>query len=321
VCRAPFDDFFPVPDPARDPRGWFAVVDANGDGKLSPSEIVEVLRAQIKCDWRAVEEKVTRRKSNGAKSLFDEWDPDGDGFVELREMVSPGGLLEYVTSTFPKTRDGSGTPVSALETSNERDERAGGSGSGSGSGSVRFRSDSDRPALASNPDAWFQYWDEDCSGSLDKEEVTRALVEMLRRDRARRDRERRDRERANDGIGRERPRGHSSARSEDAYGRNSYGRLLTDVAAAREVRNVVSAIWPLFCDAGAGEVVDRRAFLRPDGLAEAIVANASPDRRFREKEEKTTDVWSKSSKPDTVAKRAESGVDSSTKPKRHARRL
>jgi hypothetical protein len=53
----------------------------------------------------------------------------------------------------------------------------------------------------------------------------------------------------------------------------SYGRLLTAVAAAREARRVVDAIWPVFCaDGSAG--VDRAAFLAPDGLAEAIVANA-----------------------------------------------
>ena len=32
VCRAPFDDALPVPDPRDDPGGWFAAVDANGDG-------------------------------------------------------------------------------------------------------------------------------------------------------------------------------------------------------------------------------------------------------------------------------------------------
>ena len=259
VCRAAFTDVLPVPDPSEDPDGWFTCVDLNGDGRLSPGEIVEVLRAQIPCDWRAIEKDVMRRDSgsNGKgktqtpkKNLFDRWDPDGDGFVEKFEMVMPGGLLEYVVRKFPKRKH----QEKALETA-----RSLSSSRTAPMASSHF-STSNPPVLAKHPSAWFKFWDTDKSGTLDKEEVTRALVKTLRFERESEHREFTQ-------FGELMP-----PRSSTTYGRNSYGRLLTDVATARAVRNVVDAIWPVF-DLDGNGAVDKHEFLKPDGLAEAIVAN------------------------------------------------
>ena len=124
----------------------------------------------------------------------------------------------------------------------------------------------DPPALARHPDAWFAHWDEDGSGTLDKQEVTRALVKTLLSSESEASRTRARARRARD------RRRTPSDVDVDVYEGASYGRLLTAVAAAREARRVVDAIWPVFCaDGSAG--VDRAAFLAPDGLAEAIVAN------------------------------------------------
>ena len=271
VCRAPFDDALAVPDPLHDPKGWFAAVDANGDGKLSPGEVLEALKACVPCDWRRLERDVLPRRAAGAararRGLFDAWDPNGDGFIERREMVAPGGLLEYVAREF---RVDARARAEASPTAPRR-RAAGGAFRGVARGA-------DPPALAAHPDAWFAYWDADGSGTLDKEEVARALVQTLRRE----------------------PRGELRGGTERASGapgaRASYGRLLTAVAAAREARRVVDAIWPVFCaDAAAG--VDRAAFLEPDGLAEAIVAHAARARPGREGTETPA-----------ATRRAESGV-------------
>ena len=262
VCRAPFDDALAVPDPLHDPRGWFAAVDANGDGKLSPGEVLEALKARVPCDWRRLERDVLPRRDKSRagraarerRCLFDAWDPDGDGFIELREMVAPGGLLEYVTREFRVETRKEPPPSTSTKTKAAR---------GGGARGVFFPPGADPPALATHPDAWFAYWDEDGSGTLDKEEVTRALVKTLRREREKE------------------PGGEDEGEKPGRGARSSYGRLLTAVAAAREARRVVDAIWPVFCaDASAG--VDRAAFLKPDGLAEAIVANAANARTGRE---------------------------------------
>ena len=309
VCRAPFDDALAVPDPRDDPGGWFAAVDANGDGKLSPQEVLEALKAHVPCDWRRLERDVlpsaqsqsrklsesSRNPSDAsaatrakARGLFAAWDPDGDGFIELREMVAPGGLLEYVTRAFPRsqarkerTKANKGAARrgerAKKEKRKENDAHLPADTNSSGEndrvrGAFGATSRRDPPALARHPDAWFAHWDEDGSGTLDKQEVTRALVKTLlsseseassTRARARRARDRR-RTPSDD---------EDTNETRFVYEGASYGRLLTAVAAAREARRVVDAIWPVFCaDGSAG--VDRAAFLAPDGLAEAIVANA-----------------------------------------------
>lgn len=69
VCRAPFTFVLPVPSPRDDPAGWFAAVDVDGDGKLSPPEVLEVLRAQLQCDWHAMAEELPK--------LWRRWDING----------------------------------------------------------------------------------------------------------------------------------------------------------------------------------------------------------------------------------------------------
>ena len=276
VCRAPFDDALPVPDPRDDPGGWFAAVDANGDGKLSPGEVLEALKANVPCDWRRLERDVlprsgaersnTNKKTRGKRALFHAWDPDGDGFIELREICAPGGLLEYVTREFTKKTSRKGTKQPREEQSLDGEkERLFATpkrkpSRNASSFSFSAEKNAEPPALAKHPDAWFEHWDTDGSGTLDKEEVTRALVKTLRRERDFEERETSEFGERFDVNG-----AHRETRS-------SYASLLTSVAVAREARRVVNAIWPVFC-ADASKGVDRNAFLAPDGLAEAIVAN------------------------------------------------
>jgi Ca2+-binding EF-hand superfamily protein len=276
VCRAPFDDALPVPDPRDDPGGWFAAVDANGDGKLSPGEVLEALKANVPCDWRRLERDVlprsgaersnTDKKTRAKRALFHAWDPDGDGFIELREICAPGGLLEYVTREFTKKTSRKGTKQpreeQSLDGEKERFFATPKRKPSRNASSFSFSAakNAEPPALAKHPDAWFAHWDTDGSGTLDKEEVTRALVKTLRREREREEREEISQFSRFDVNG-----AHRETRS-------SYASLLTSVAVAREARRVVNAIWPVFC-ADASKGVDRNAFLAPDGLAEAIVAN------------------------------------------------
>jgi Ca2+-binding EF-hand superfamily protein len=73
------------------------------------------------------------------------WDRDGNGVITLEEFQEKAnGMIEYLNE--------------------------------------HFRPPTNRvcPDIRTHPNDWFQYWDEDHSGSLDKGEVRRALIKTLR---------------------------------------------------------------------------------------------------------------------------------------------
>ena len=76
-------------------------------------------------------------------SWWRQYDRDGSGFIEPHELP---GLAQYVQAEIARRRSSDGLI----------------------------------PEIRTNRQAWFAYWDEDESGSLDKEEVVRALLKTLR---------------------------------------------------------------------------------------------------------------------------------------------
>eukprot|EP00050_Salpingoeca_kvevrii_P017588 m.66429 g.66429 ORF g.66429 m.66429 type:complete len:319 (+) comp7623_c0_seq3:120-1076(+) len=70
------------------------------------------------------------------------WDPNNDGQLTKEELFGPGGLVQWMQTKFP------------------RGERP-------------------PPPHISNKHAWFDYWDEDSSASIDQEELTRALIKTF----------------------------------------------------------------------------------------------------------------------------------------------
>lgn len=141
ITRKAFSTVKQVPDIRTHPREWFRVVDIDGDGKLSRKEVAEVLKAQLPID-NALLDVVVEDPQN---ELWQRWDSDGSGFVDENELMKPGGLVQYVAQVFAAV----GRPPAI-------------------------------PDIAVNKDTWFEFFDEDHSGSLDKEEVMRALVQTLR---------------------------------------------------------------------------------------------------------------------------------------------
>jgi len=137
VTRKPFASVLEVPDLLTNPQEWFKVVDIDGDGKLSRKEVIEVLKAQLPVD-QAILDAVA---DDPHSELWTRWDPDGSGFIDPEEMLSESGLIHYVREVFAAT--GAGAAI---------------------------------PSIRSSKEAWFQYWDEDNSLSLEKEELVRALV-------------------------------------------------------------------------------------------------------------------------------------------------
>jgi Ca2+-binding EF-hand superfamily protein len=72
------------------------------------------------------------------------WDKDGNGSISYEEFIDPdSGLLSFMKSNYPvKPRE-------------------------------------DPPNLATNKVGWFEYWDEDNTNTLEKEEVLRALIKTF----------------------------------------------------------------------------------------------------------------------------------------------
>ena len=93
-----------------------------------------------------------------------QWDADNNGSIDKTELLKPGtGLLAYIRSHFlrlPITEDSSQLS--------------------SGSESRSAAAVTQAPDVRRQPAAWFAYWDESGDGSLQKEEVLRALVKTFR---------------------------------------------------------------------------------------------------------------------------------------------
>ena len=109
--------------------------------------------------------------------MWEQWDKDRSGFIEESEALQTGGLLDFVREVslgsvdfmrFPRplrmtlTQPGfpcrAGVQVFAMSES---------------------RPDS-IPDMRHDKDGWYRYWDEDGDGSLDREEVLRALLKTLK---------------------------------------------------------------------------------------------------------------------------------------------
>lgn len=145
-CRGEFDSLKPLPrlDPSNGvTRAWFDAVDVDGDGRLDRTEVLTVLKAQYRLDWKKLEEHLD--------SLWDTWDQDGSGDLAYEELFAANGLISYVT----------GECVAVQFAVEEEQNQV-------------------EPPPLSDSAAWFRYWDTDGNGVLDIQEVQRALMKTFR---------------------------------------------------------------------------------------------------------------------------------------------
>lgn len=91
-CRTTIDGCVTVPSIAENPDGWFFCVDAEGDGRLSRQQVVNILVRQWPIDTAKLEEALP--------TLWERWDQSGSGYVSKEEFLHPQkGLLRFVRAT------------------------------------------------------------------------------------------------------------------------------------------------------------------------------------------------------------------------------
>jgi len=135
LCRAAYSAMRPVPSIDEDARKWFECVDADGNGSLNQVELLEALKTQLPVDWARLEKQMI-------PGQWGQFDPDGDGNITFDELIRHGGVVSWISRTFPNRNRPPAPPVQQkLE--------------------------------------WFRYWDEDGSGELDQEEAIRALAKTF----------------------------------------------------------------------------------------------------------------------------------------------
>lgn len=142
LCRSEYDDFVEVPDLTTSPAQWFKLVDMDGNGKLEKAEVLSVIPVCFPVDAEALEEAFP--------VLWEEWDINNDGYLSFTELLGTGGLLQHIHKNFQKKW---------AKANLERDQES-------------LVLDYDKESWES----WFEYWDTDRSGALEREEVVRGLI-------------------------------------------------------------------------------------------------------------------------------------------------
>mmetsp|Transcript_133806 Transcript_133806/g.303501 ORF Transcript_133806/g.303501 Transcript_133806/m.303501 type:complete len:411 (+) Transcript_133806:39-1271(+) len=143
ACGVPFNTIKKMPDLIKDGREWFTVVDADCSGNLTQEEIEAGMGAVLPMD------RVKLRKAIDMN--WADWDPDGDGTIDLNEFLRDGkGLREFILRN-----------LSALSKDN------------------MVARPQDVPQLDSHPLEWFEFWDQDGSGTLEKMEIIRAMIKSF----------------------------------------------------------------------------------------------------------------------------------------------
>lgn len=92
------------------------------------------------------------RLTRAIKQHWNDWDPDGDGVITVEEFVRPeNGLRSFIIDNlnFLKLEE------------NEQVHH------------------SEIPNLDTHPRQWFEYWDQDISGTFEKDELIRAMIKSF----------------------------------------------------------------------------------------------------------------------------------------------
>jgi hypothetical protein len=145
VCLNRFTEVKTLPELISDPRLWFQLCDTDLTGTLDKKEVVEGLLAVLPVERYKLEKALDEYWSN--------WDASGDGSIAFQEFIDPiSGLKSFILTNYNIFK---------------RDKEA---------ISQALRS---IPPLDSKPREWFDFWDNNRNGTLERIEMTRALIKTF----------------------------------------------------------------------------------------------------------------------------------------------
>ncbi|KAJ8612700.1 hypothetical protein CTAYLR_008951 [Chrysophaeum taylorii] len=147
MCRRASTGTKELPRVVDDPRAWFDLLDVDGEGRIEAEDVLATLKSQL-----AVREE--ELEANWDK-IWDRFDLDHSGSLSYDELVDPDrGLLAVIKQLSPSLDE----DLEATSAPRVEDRHAA------------------APDLTKDKEGWFEYWDDDGSGSLDEGELVRALV-------------------------------------------------------------------------------------------------------------------------------------------------
>ena len=284
VCRRDFDSLDVLADPRVEPFDWFTIMDQDHGGTLDQHELTDGLKATINMDFRRVEGDIERlwpqwtagtedggvvtfdtflnvvlpyilKHYPGAEALEAANHEDGIGGAEMEAWQALDGDLgegdldlaaALADSIFVEGEDldlaaaiAESRSIFSLSSASAKVEDQSLSRLSSG---VMAGLPSIRRARE-----WFQYWDDDNSGQLDKQEVLRALVKTFR-------------------IG---PDASGAGAGAGAGARRDFDELSR--MRVLGIASMLDSIWPIF-DADNSGSIDIDEFTSTDGLCDTLLA-------------------------------------------------
>jgi len=145
VCLKRFTEVKTLPDLISDPRLWFQLCDTDLTGTLDKKEVIAGLLAVLPVERKRLEKALDEYWSS--------WDQSGDGYIAFQEFIDPEtGLKSFVLNNYNIFK---------------RDRV------------MRNQALRRVPPLDSKPREWFDYWDENHSGTLERIEIIRAMIKTF----------------------------------------------------------------------------------------------------------------------------------------------